>query len=215
MPYIYCITNLINGKQYVGQTIRTIQERFLDHSHQAYCEDGETRPICRAIRKYGIENFKIEELEEVALDKLNEREVYWIQELQTYGKNGYNATKGGDGKCLYDINDFIHLYNLGYSCNAIAEKVGCRRATVTRILKANGIKLKGNTRIINQYDEAGNFIQTFNTIKDAALWIQNYVSPNSNTKSIAAKITTCCKNKSKTAHHYIWKYADLEPTYKK
>ena len=48
-----------------------------------------------AINKYGIENFKIEDIEYIEDDKLlAEREIYWIYELNTYG---HNASKGGDG----------------------------------------------------------------------------------------------------------------------
>lgn len=215
MGYIYCITNLINGKQYVGQTIRSLEERFKDHSHQAYSSGNEDRPICRAIRKYGIENFKIEELEQVENDLLNEREIYWIQELQTFGKSGYNATKGGDGHYIYDIDDFIYLYNMGYSCNAIAKKLGCNRPTVTRVLKAHGIKLRSNKRSVAQYDLAGNYIQTFDTIREAAAWIIDFVCPKDSLKGVASAITNCCKGKYKTARNYKWKYADINPTFAK
>lgn len=68
------------------------------------------------MNKYGIENFGIEELEYVEDDsKLSEREIYWINELETYGSKGYNASKGGDGKILYDYKEIIQLANLGYT----------------------------------------------------------------------------------------------------
>lgn len=68
------------------------------------------------MNRYGIENFKIEELEYIEEDsKLSEREIYWINELGTYGSKGYNASKGGDGKILYDHNEIIELANLGYT----------------------------------------------------------------------------------------------------
>lgn len=68
------------------------------------------------MNKYGIENFKVEELEYVEDDsKLSDREIYWIQELHTYGSDGYNASKGGDGKILFDHNEIIELANLGYT----------------------------------------------------------------------------------------------------
>ena len=213
MGYIYCITNLINGKKYIGQTVRSIQDRFKDHSHQAYRPENDSRPICRAIRKYGIENFSIEQIEEVENDLLNEREIYWIQEFQTYGKNGYNATKGGDGRYTYDVDDFIHLYNMGYSCNAIAKKLGCNRPTVTRILKANGIVLKSNKRSISQYDLAGNYIQSFKTIKEAAKWIIEYIYPEDSIKSICPAIISCCKGVYKTARGYKWSYSDTDPIF--
>jgi hypothetical protein len=48
------------------------------------------------MRKYGIENFHIEQIEEVANDQLNEREKYWISYYNTYF-DGYNSTLGGEG----------------------------------------------------------------------------------------------------------------------
>ena len=66
---------------------------------------------------------------------------------------------------------------MGYSCNAIAKKVGCNRPTVTRILKANGVTLRSNKRSVNQYDLAGNYIQSFDTIKEASKWIIEFIYP--------------------------------------
>lgn len=54
-------------------------------------------PIIRAISKYGADNFKFRVIEECDDDKVNERETYWIEKLEAYGKNGYNITLGGDG----------------------------------------------------------------------------------------------------------------------
>lgn len=68
------------------------------------------------MNKYGIENFIIEELEQVKDENLlSEREIYWVKELGTYGSNGYNASKGGDGTILYDYKEIIQLANLGYT----------------------------------------------------------------------------------------------------
>lgn len=50
---IYCITNKVNGKQYVGLTMRTLEERFKEH-----CKAESA--IGRALRKYGLDNFKLE-----------------------------------------------------------------------------------------------------------------------------------------------------------
>ena len=97
--YIYLVTNNINGKQYVGQTNRTIEKRWKQHTleYQKY-----NYYFYTAMRKYGIENFKIEELERVAcackeelIDKLNELEKAYVSKYDTY-KNGYNSTIGGD-----------------------------------------------------------------------------------------------------------------------
>jgi len=100
--YIYLITNLINDKKYVGQTIRTINNRWSGHiteSKRLYT----TMAIARAINKYGKDNFKIEELEKISnpsqieLEKqLNELEKrYIIKYDSTNHCYGYNIDEGG------------------------------------------------------------------------------------------------------------------------
>lgn len=87
---IYKITNLINGKVYVGQTVQKLCRRFNQHIH------GITKGVDQAIQKYGAENFKIESLEECPCEMLNECEMFWIKELDCIAPNGYNLTSGGD-----------------------------------------------------------------------------------------------------------------------
>jgi len=86
---IYKITNLLNGKIYVGQTIN-FQHRI--HCHKCSNRTG----VDAAIKKYGWENFKIEVIEECPIEKLDEREIFWIFELNCKSPNGYNLTNGGD-----------------------------------------------------------------------------------------------------------------------
>ena len=88
---IYVITNKVNGKQYVGQTSRNLDDRFYEHCY----DKRSTSHIHNAIQKYGISNFTIEELETVDIIQLDEREQFWIQQLDTY-KNGYNKNIGGN-----------------------------------------------------------------------------------------------------------------------
>lgn len=208
MGYIYLITNLINSKKYVGKTTTTIDERWQKHCRDSRRERCEKRPLYDAFRKYGIENFKIEEIEYLEDDsKLSEREIYWINELQTYGHNGYNATKGGDGKILYDHNEIIELYRLGYSALQISEKIKCNRATVTKVLRANGIKSRGNSKMVDQFDLAGNYIQTFDSTNDAAEWIR--INGLSSAKGINGYISNCCSGRRLSMYGYIWKYKNL------
>ena len=89
---IYKIENLINGNKYIGQS-QNINQRW--RSHRAYAETKDT-PLYKAIRKYGIENFSFEILEECKIEELNDKEVYWINFYDSY-RNGYNQTIGGDG----------------------------------------------------------------------------------------------------------------------
>ena len=88
---IYKITNTKNGMIYIGQTTRSVKERFGEHMKSDYL-------IGRAIRKYGVENFTVEVIEECATpEQLNEREIFWIAKLNTKHPHGYNMTDGGEG----------------------------------------------------------------------------------------------------------------------
>lgn len=77
---VYKLTNLVNGKIYVGQTRGSLPKRFRKHCERA--NKGAKGKLYPAMRKYGIINFKPEVLEEIPADKensiqvLNEREKY-------------------------------------------------------------------------------------------------------------------------------------------
>lgn len=94
---IYCIENTINHKKYIGLS-KNCLKRWQDHYSKSYCsvrEDDLNKPLYKAMKKYGRENFSFKIIEECPIEKLQEREIYWIDFLDTYN-NGYNATKGGD-----------------------------------------------------------------------------------------------------------------------
>ena len=95
MGLIYKYTNMITTDAYIGKTISTINERF--KGHLSAIDNGSDAHFHRALRKYGIENFNSEVLEdEIKEENINEREIYWIQYYDTFN-NGYNMTQGGDG----------------------------------------------------------------------------------------------------------------------
>ena len=93
---IYKITNLINGKVYIGQSTN-IKRRWKDHKKDAFWKNNPEYeyPLYRAMRKYGINNFSFEVLEECSKDELNDKEKFYITKYDSY-KNGYNQTEGGD-----------------------------------------------------------------------------------------------------------------------
>ena len=101
MAYIYQITNDVNGKIYIGKTEFSIEKRFKEHCKDAFRPRNEKRPLYTAMRKYGINHFHIELLEET--ENPEEREKFWIEEKRSF-KNGYNATLGGDGKKYIDYD---------------------------------------------------------------------------------------------------------------
>ena len=91
---IYFIINLINGKMYVGQTKQAFKRRIAEHKRNSKkAKIG----VDAAIRKYGWENFTAEIIEVCPVEQLNEREMFWIKELNTKVPNGYNLTDGGEG----------------------------------------------------------------------------------------------------------------------
>ncbi|MGA7647890.1 MAG: GIY-YIG nuclease family protein, partial [Terriglobales bacterium] len=96
--FIYLITNLVNGKYYVGQTARSVQERF--GGHCLHSRQGSVMRIHAAMRKYGTSNFIVEQLacaEEQKQTDLLER--LWIAALDSRNFSvGYNASPGGDAR---------------------------------------------------------------------------------------------------------------------
>lgn len=94
---IYLITNKINDKIYVGQSIN-IEFRWQVERWGSKNSKRDTQIILRAIHKYGIDNFKFEIIEELPKDRkiLNDREKYWIQFYESSSPSkGYNLTNGG------------------------------------------------------------------------------------------------------------------------
>lgn len=94
---IYKITNLINGKIYVGQTTKTLRQRLAKHWSEAKCASRPNNYFHNALLKYGIENFIIEKLDTASsIEELNEKEYYWIEKLHSRDKDiGYNLMTGG------------------------------------------------------------------------------------------------------------------------
>lgn len=102
MGYIYKITNIINNKIYIGLTTQTIKERWRQHISSAYSKKSKSynEVFKKAIRKYGENSFRIEEIDNAStLEELKEKEKYWIAYYNccyVNGGVGYNGTVGGD-----------------------------------------------------------------------------------------------------------------------
>lgn len=103
MVVIYKFTNKINNKSYIGQT-KDFQKRY--NAHKSTANNPKSNdynvPFHNAIRKYGIENFNYEILEEISENEnqtfIDEREKYFISYFQTLTtQNGYNVSQGGQG----------------------------------------------------------------------------------------------------------------------
>ena len=96
MGYIYKITNKINGKAYIGQSINEPTKSNGRISEHLNGRGNKSRAIHNAIKKYGKDNFSHEVLHAILLDdQLDELEVQAIKEHNTMAPNGYNLTSGG------------------------------------------------------------------------------------------------------------------------
>lgn len=97
MVGIYKIQNLLNNKVYVGQS-NDILRRWRDHKNNAFNSNDHNynTHLYRSIRKYGLQNFSFEILEECSTSELDAREIYWISYYNSFFE-GYNLTMGGDG----------------------------------------------------------------------------------------------------------------------
>ena len=107
---IYKITNLINGKVYIGQSV-DIQKRWKDHLSDAFKEGSKSYnyPLYVDIRQYGKSNFSFDVIEICTPEDLDEKEISNISLYESYppehGK-GYNQTPGGQG---ISLKVFPHL----------------------------------------------------------------------------------------------------------
>ena len=206
MASIYVITNDVNGKQYVGKTLKDISERFREHINDSRRERCEKRPLYEAIRKYGEKHFSFRVLEEnVDPEVLSEREMYWIKELGTYGHGGYNMTYGGDGKQLYDYNQIKELLLQGYTNKESASIIGCSIDTVQAVRKFYRMK-RGTDNLkkpIDQLDLNGNLLRTFDGTVDAGKWLnENGYSKGDPTGGL----WYCLKGIRKLAYGFKWRY---------
>lgn len=94
---IYKATNIINNKQYIGQTVNSLEYRKRDHISEAMRQNNNNH-FHNAIRKYGKKSFTWEIIHGNidTIEELNKLEIYYIGYYNTFEK-GYNMTFGGGG----------------------------------------------------------------------------------------------------------------------
>lgn len=193
MKGIYKITNNITGNFYIGSS-NNIFRRFREHKNVAFNIKSKNYkyPIYRAIRKYGIDNFKFE-----VLEKLNEetdlinREKYWFNKLKPY----YNQiepvkTPGFHKNHTDETKDKISRNNCKYwQGKKLPENM------IKSIIEGNKIKRK---QIIMK-DKNNNVLMKFDGYCNALKYL------NKNPKD-TGNIKRCCLDENKTAYGYKWSF---------
>ena len=143
--FIYKITNTINSKSYIGQTIQNVKERFYQHCATKCSKAVSNMAIHRAIKKYGKSNFTVEVIEEIDSTNLNDRERYWIKYYNSYN-NGYNSTKGGQDGCKpfkdLDVESIIKEYNTGKSLRTLGTIFKVDKQTIKDLLIRHNVELR-------------------------------------------------------------------------
>lgn len=150
MGFIYKIINKVNNKIYIGQTITTINTRMNKHYSQANSNKNITG-IDAAIRKYGKENFIVEQICECPNEDLDEQERYYISKYDSFN-NGYNLTTGGQkGSTTLGLkdNEIIDKYKELKYISKVAEYYNCCEKTISNILHNNNIDIFTHPTIEN------------------------------------------------------------------
>lgn len=231
MVGIYKITNILNNKCYIGQSI-DIKIRWIQHIYEGKRNNPKGK-LYSAIFKEGIENFSFEVIEECFLDEkiLNEKERYWIEYYNAFNE-GYNSTKGGQGEdsWIFDPELIRTLWDEGYTTGEITKIVGCSKSTVNNRLREykdfntfsshqrscgcnapfrnfltmtdEQLKYFGNIVEVHQYSLLGEYIASYPTLEAAAKAVNGKYPEN---------IGECFRgNLHRTAYGYQWSKEKIE-----
>lgn len=214
MSYIYKIINNVNQKIYIGKTNLTIEKRWKEHCKDFKRERCEKRPLYDAMNKYGVENFSIEMIEECLPEEANEKERYWIEQYGSF-KNGYNATKGGDGKVYLDYDLIVKTYNEIQNQKEVAKMLNISTDSVRKILKNYNIPIKTSQELIKENQSKAiamcdkntqEIIKTFSSLSQAAQYLQKIGKSKDKVKGIVTHISSVARGKRINAYGYKWKF---------
>ena len=214
LNYIYKIINQVNGKIYVGQTRKTIDQRMNEHITASF-SNSEKKDynflLHKAIRKYGSSNFTIEQIEEVSDEaNLSEREQYWIAFFHSCileeNSWGYNMTYGGEGSSYINKCEVFSLWKKGYGSVSIANQMGHAPQSIKNILVTfedynKEVDFARNTGVtVYCYDANGVLIAQYPSIAFAA----KTVGVDS------SMINKCCNGVKKSCRGFFWSYSNEE-----
>lgn len=148
---IYKITNLINHKNYIGQSIN-IERRWKDEKDRAFNQNSNSynSALSQSFRKYGLSNFSFEILEQCDIKDLDVKEIFYIEKYNSY-YNGYNETTGGQGNpnavCKISEKDLLSIYDLllnsSKSQKEIAEIFSVGQDVISTINNGKSRRLSG------------------------------------------------------------------------
>lgn len=193
MYTIYLRTNLVNGKQYVGET-KNFKRR--EREWEKYNQPYANKYLMEEREKYGWENFEVEILSEVDTeDESIELEMYYIKKYNTKYPNGYNMSDGGKGtlgvKMPVEVKEKISKTKIGKKLSEEHKK------KLSETHKGKMINHPSFSKPILQYTLDGqHLIKEYLSIADAAR----------QTGICRHTIGRCCRGLFIQAGGFIWKY---------
>lgn len=222
---IYLVTNIINGKQYVGQTIRPLRERWRDH-----CRVKDDNYFHRAIRKYGADSFRLEVIDTAkSVEELDRKEIFWIKELNTLYPGGYNLKIGGDAsmrgrfgmfnpkaKIIYQFTLDGAMVNGYYGVGDAARRTGISQSGIGRSAKRGDVLAGGCVWLWHSDDMWEQLIHRIDNYtggrKQPVVCVETgevFQSASDAARkygTIASSVLSCCSGRLKTTAKKHWKY---------
>lgn len=170
------------------------------------------------MKKYGIEHFWTEELETCLSGNAPFREQFWIKQYNSFGKNGYNATIGGDGKSWLDYNKILNLCDdQRKTAKQIANECNCSVDSVKKIAKNFNKNINWDKRARNIKYGTNLFIKNlkkvlciengkvFTSTHKAAEWVRREKRLKGK-DNVNGHISEVARGERKTAYSFSWKY---------
>lgn len=209
---IYKITNKVNGKIYIGQTVRSMKVRLMEHKRPS-----KNSLLAKSMRRYGIENFKVELIDEAyTIEELNNKEIYYIKKFNCIYPNGYNLCCGGGntegykytsiarskmsssrkGKYTGENNHFYGKKHTEETKKKMKDAFKDKEFYAKRCEHLSKVRYIGGKRVRNI--DTG---EIFDTIKDACISIGK-------TEKETTHISRVCRGKRRTCFGYRWEYVD-------
>jgi group I intron endonuclease len=210
MGFIYIKTSP-GGKSYVGQTMRTLEQRFEEHQR----EDSGCSAFAGAITKHGWDKFTTDYYE-CPDDELNKHETWMIRLLETLVPRGYNLTEGGSNGKRSEVTKMkmseahkgkTHAEEVKkkMSESRIGEKnhmYGKKHTEETKqILSVHQTGKTGvlcpNSKKVYQYDMDWNYIDWFGSCNEAGREL----------KKSFGNIARCARGEKLSAYGFRWSYS--------
>lgn len=193
-PVIYKIVNIVNGKVYVGQTTKfrkRLSQHFNALSHNNHCSNY----LQKSFNKHGVDSFYFEILETVTKENICEREVYWIEKLDSSNRDkGYNILVNAPSP-WYGKRNLLHCLRISEALRGKHHSVETRKKQSLARLGRFAGRESSVSKAVLQYDKNMNFIKEYNSIGEACKLT------NINRRSIGYSAA----GRYKTAGGFVWK----------